>query len=352
LGSAARAASLVLGTAAGLALAAEGLVRAGQSLKLLLYQRSLPPVARRCIVPSRDPELLYELNPGWTDGTFTVNSFGMADDPREMEKPPGVFRIAFVGDSVTCGFELLPREDLYWKVLERRWNRAGSSGERIECLGFGVNGYGILQDARVVETRVRPFDPDLVVVQLSLNDPYPSDMPYGIYTPQGLLRSGNLALRLFSPERFRAWFFVERLYDREGRRRLREGFEKLARESRSGPPLLAVLFPHLYRPAYGRRNFARFHGLFREEAERAGLPFLDLLPEFLEAGILHDDLAKDPQHPDARGHRVAAEILERELRSRGLLPGLRGAHPTAEALAGSGTEANGRADPVRFRRSR
>jgi lysophospholipase L1-like esterase len=310
-----------------------GLVGVGLSLLALLVafesalriyhwlkKPDLPPVAERCLVPSDDRELVYELNAGWSREDFTVNSWGMADDELPVEKPDGVFRIAFVGDSITCNFEQRPRREIYLEILERELNARAAPGTRFECLNFGVNGYGILQELQVARTRASRFAPDLLVVQLGVNDPYPSTTDYGVYGPTSVLRTWDFLYRRLRPARFWAHVYVGRMYDAEGESRLRRGFGGFAEMAESGLPTVVVLFPYLYATAYESWGFTRYHELFAENAESFGLPLLDLYDAFSAGGLIDDTWPKDPIHPGAAGHRLAAASLLRLLESRDLLP--------------------------------
>ena len=283
---------------------------------------SLPPVEARALVPSADPDLIFEWNPGWSARGFSVNSHGMPDDEVDLEKPPGVFRIAFVGDSISANFGIRPRPEIYLEVLGRRLERAGRGGLHFEALNFGVNGYSILQDARELETRVLQFAPDLVVVQLCLNDPYPSVGPYARWVPSGPSKLWNFLLLRVSPERFFAWAYVGANYDADGIRNVKQGMARLAAVARGGPPVLAVLFPYLYARAYDEWGFERFHALYREAAQEAGLPLLDLYPSFRRAGLIAP-VNGDPVHPDRSGHELAASEIERDLDTLKLLPARR-----------------------------
>jgi hypothetical protein len=175
----------------------EAALRVYHVAKAWREDHSLPPLAARALVPSADPDLIYEWNPGWSTNGFSVNSRGMPDDEVELEKPPGVFRIAFVGDSISANFGHRPRPEIYLNVLAHKLDREARGGLRFEALNFGVNGYSILQSARMLEARVLPFAPDLAIAQLCLNDPYPSTSSYARMVPPGLSRLCNfLFLRL------------------------------------------------------------------------------------------------------------------------------------------------------------
>jgi lysophospholipase L1-like esterase len=288
-------------------------------LKNRSARRNMPPVSERVVVPSSDPALIFELAPGYSKDGFTVNSLGMADDEVTLEKPEGIFRIAFVGDSVSANFGFGLRSEIYLETLAEMLNQQHSNGRRFESLNFGVNAYSIGQSLRVAQTRALEMGADVIVAQLCLNDPYPSDTAYARLAPRFLLRSRDLLFRIVRPDRYWAYNFVERNYDDQGWVNVREGlagFAALARER----PVLAVLFPYLYEPAYSRWGFGGIHAGYRREADAVGVPFVDLLPSFREAGLLRDEWPMDPLHPNAEGHALAARVLRRELESRGWLP--------------------------------
>jgi lysophospholipase L1-like esterase len=81
-----------------------------------------------------------------------------------------------------------------------------------------------------------------------------------------------------------------------------------------------VLFPYFYAPAYESWDFDRIHRIWSESAAQAGIPFVDLKPVFEAAGEIDRRWPKDPLHPSAEGHRLAAHAIRSELEKRGLLP--------------------------------
>jgi lysophospholipase L1-like esterase len=274
-------------------------------------------VEQRVIVPSPDPELIFEFRANVDDDGFTTNSFGMPNAEIPQRKPAGHFRIAFVGDSVSAcwGYDLT-RDQLYLNRVAAALDAPG--GPRVEGLNFAVNGYSILQGVRVARTKVPPFEPDLVIAQLALNDPYPSDNFYVKVAPEGRLRVAVLARRLLRPDFYLAWFLVLRNYDAQGWENVRKGMQGYAELARQGPPVLAVLFPYASGPQYREWGIDALHAGYAEAARSAGLPFLDLFDAFAASGLI----AERPElHPDAEGHAVAARALVEELRARGLVPG-------------------------------
>jgi lysophospholipase L1-like esterase len=325
------AASLLLSFLLSLA-ALEGSLRVYHRLKEWRELRALPPVEARVLIPSSDPELIFEWNPGWKSDGFSVNSHGMPDREVSVEKPPGTFRIAAIGDSISANFGHRPRPEIYLNVLGRRLDREDWRGTRFEMLNFGVNGYGLLQSVRLLETRVLRFSPDLVIAQLCLNDPYPSSTPYAPLAPAGPSRLWSFVFRRLAPDRFWAASFGDYLHDDAGIRNLERGFAQLAKRARGGPPILAVLFPYLNAPAYDAWGFERLHETYRKAAREAGVPLLDLYRPLRDAGVVGSHpYPSDPIHPGREGHEIAASEILAELDRLGWLPG------TAATAGGAAT---------------
>lgn len=120
---------------------------------------------------SDDPRLRYELAPNATDGETTISSAGLRDREFSLAKPPGVFRIACIGDSITFGFGL-PAADSYPKRLENLLNACcAATNQHYEVMNFGVPGYNLKEIAETLRSRVPKYKPDLVVYGYCLNDP-------------------------------------------------------------------------------------------------------------------------------------------------------------------------------------
>jgi lysophospholipase L1-like esterase len=125
----------------------------------------------------------------WTQ----INRFGFRDKDRTLEKAPGVYRIAVLGDSYTeaRGVDL---DKTFTALAEQQLRgcaafEAGAENDAeagvendveggvengvegavevggVEVLNFGVSGYGTGQELLTLQQRVWQFDPDLIVVQ-------------------------------------------------------------------------------------------------------------------------------------------------------------------------------------------
>ncbi|MBM4050775.1 MAG: SGNH/GDSL hydrolase family protein, partial [Planctomycetes bacterium] len=256
-----------------------------------------------------DPELLYVNRPNYVkNGVRLTESHGILRGTEvSPNKPKGVFRIAVLGDSVAAGLALRTdaREEPFPEKLEALLNTAPSKGRTFDVLNFGTDGYGTLQEARLLETHARQFRPDLILLQYCLNDPAcsvtpgewfidrkrpvcliwdyvtarlgvtkdsenPLDPRYSLYVPGSLpLRSSPATVRhwkaLYRPG-WKAWRSVE------------QGFQRIRVQADAlGAPVVAVIFPLLASAEDADvAVLDRIHGQVQEEAARNGFRVLDL----------------------------------------------------------------------------
>jgi lysophospholipase L1-like esterase len=117
---------------------------------------------------------LYDRDNNFThESTIRVNNAGhieLSDDT--IAKPEGEFRIAAIGDSFTA---TTVSESTWAERLEAILNRSDdlkrSLGKKtFKVMNFGLDGTGIVQWPSVYETKVRKYQPDLVIVNFIGND--------------------------------------------------------------------------------------------------------------------------------------------------------------------------------------
>lgn len=142
-----------------------------------------------------DPVLVYTPRPGahgcwwlpfrpfrWQRADcipVTFGPHGFRDRPRPAGKPQGVFRIALVGDSLTFGQGVLDDETASVRLERILQERFGPS---VEVWNFGISGYNIEQEVRLIQTRLGAFNPDLVLLLYYTNDNCPA-----IFTPANFI---------------------------------------------------------------------------------------------------------------------------------------------------------------------
>src|SRR5262245_19292994 len=96
-----------------------------------------------------DPLLGWSLRPGagaWEDDEglawVKINSHGYRDRERAVSKPPGVYRIAVMGDSYTEARQVDLDKTFTYLSEEELNQRDCFGGRKVEVLNFGALGYG------------------------------------------------------------------------------------------------------------------------------------------------------------------------------------------------------------------
>src|SRR6185295_8006416 len=119
-----------------------------------------------------DPVLGWALRPGagaWEteEGVAwsKINSHGFRDRERSVAKPPGVYRVAVLGDSFTEARQV-DMDKTFTALAEQELNRRHCLGNnQVEVLNFGVPGFGTGQELLELRDRVWQFNPDMIVLQ-------------------------------------------------------------------------------------------------------------------------------------------------------------------------------------------
>ena len=147
--------------------------------------------------------LAFEFVPG-AAGTLVgapvrISSQGLRDREFSPNPPPGVFRIAGIGDSVCFG-RGVPPEETYLKVLETQLKRY-AGGERYEVMNFGIPGHNTATELEVFRTRALPFQPDAAILQYCAND---AELPNFVSTSPRPWSLRESFLRRFAREKVAA----------------------------------------------------------------------------------------------------------------------------------------------------
>ena len=100
---------------------------------------------------------------------------GIFDKDHLGPKPPGVYRIAFMGDSqvISSGRFLYAGPLTYPKRLEATLDLQGLSGPRgqaVEVLNAGVSGFSSWQGLMLLRSDLLPLEPDVVVAAFGYHD--------------------------------------------------------------------------------------------------------------------------------------------------------------------------------------
>ena len=216
------------------------------------------------------------------------NHDGLRDREHAVPKPPGVRRLACVGDSTTMGWGIRPAE-AYPQVLQDRLHAAG---QPVEVFNVALPGWTTRQERIAYERIARRYKVDRVVLGICLNDI--PEMQNNLARPPRLLallhqRSAMVRRAVRAHERQIA--DVEELFREPAPPRVSEAWERLFAEIRrlgaalraDGAGLGIVVLPFASQarpdapPPVPQRVLRAFC-----VAER--IPFLDVLPAIRDAG--------------------------------------------------------------------
>lgn len=286
---------------------------------------------------SRNPKIGYEPVPNldyagqelsFWDYQGKSNRLGYRDVEHAAAKPPGVYRIVVLGDSIAAGLRVERYEDTFPAVLERLLRARGLNAE---VINLSVSGYNTRQEVETLKDRGLRFDPDLVLLAYTLNDrermdgdilrallaEERSDGAVGAAHAHPLLVESALYRFL----RFRA-LASRAPSEEEVRRReelisgdtVAESLRDLAGLSRrEGFDVLVTVFPRLVR-WYSRYGYRDHHEFVAGLARENGFRLLDLLRSFQACkAVASGPLGADNFHPTAHGHRCAAEAMAEEI---------------------------------------
>ena len=266
---------------------------------------------------------------------YVTNAHGMRDDAVTVEKLPGSYRIALLGDSRTLGFGV-PIDAHYSKILEGYLRD-------VEVLNFGVIGYGVDQELLCLQKKALAFSPDLVVMYIAhfQDDRHMHRSRFGQPKPWFTLENGELVLHrgklaTMQPPTLSPWSDVTRWIRRYSRvankaraslKSLRAGAKPRVQDTRSEPTPAEV-------EAFERDTFDLALAILAEtqrvaneagagllvvtempelarRCEADGIPALDVKPA-LDNRIFA--LPEDLYHIDHAGNGVLAWEIARHLR--------------------------------------
>lgn len=312
-------ASLVLGFAVALLLG-EGIVRifdlapAAGFLKVGQYRLA------------KNEKIGWEPNPDFREGLpydpSESNAFGYRDADHTEEKPPGVYRVLILGDSLAMGYGIERYADTFPGVLDAQLR---AKDPDVEVLNFGVNGYNTQQEVELLLKRGLAYQPDLVLLQYCLNDTGHTagdvmirllrherrlDVLSIFEVQLGLLHSElyRFVRFRFAPDSPTAANGGEAL-EAVSQNRVAQYFRALTEMSRDHSfEVLVAVFP-VFDDLVSYRHH-RFHEDVGAAARRNGFHHLDLYKTFRACGDgTEATVALDPYHPSELGHRCSGFAL-------------------------------------------
>jgi lysophospholipase L1-like esterase len=273
-------------------------------------------------VASADETLLWEYRPSTAltirGVTLETNAHGFRDVERTLERPEGVERVVFLGDSVVFGHGTERRDGLVARYEELA--RAEVPGGRLEALNLGVDGYCTPQIAELMKVRALAFSPQRILYVFCLND-----FDFEGSSAQKVLYFGGPPRSFFLDVFRRGWrrLVVERRWlddDQDWHltcfHRTRDVvFADLAKMKRLADEH-GIAFQVVVVPVFpqGQRDWKGYalrdiHAELDAFLTQQDIDHLDLLPTFEACGLSPGEVALDLWHLTPRGHRLVAETL-------------------------------------------
>jgi hypothetical protein len=128
----------------------------------------------------RNVQLVWVSAPDHAEFVNRLNLYGFRDRTWRAAKPPGVRRIAFVGDSYVEGL-MAAADETIPAGFARCADRAGI---QVETMNLGVAGVDLAGEIRIIQDATLAFRPDTVFLVLSANDLTGTPEPPAPIAPQ------------------------------------------------------------------------------------------------------------------------------------------------------------------------
>ena len=266
----------------------------------------------------------------WKLAYATLNSLYCRDREWAEHKPPGTYRIAFVGDSFTYGWGIDDPRDRFTNLLQARFT--AESPQPVEVMNVAWAGWDTGDQLAFVRDHLGPYDVDEIVLCYLPNDlerliPTPADCdprtaPETYYFD---VRSSFLldwifhrviVPRLLQKYRYLDWL-ADGYADPQVLRRQTAVIAELTSLCRErGIKLRVVLFPFILGESE-RYDAVAVHARVAEALAQNDVPVLDLLPVVRKHDPRRLILGRHDPHPNEDAHRLFAAEIWRAFYSAG-----------------------------------
>ncbi len=305
-----------------------------------------------------DPELGWRMRPNvedhWEGVVIKTNSKGLRGPEISYERSANVFRILHLGDSIPFGYKLTNIEDAFSFLTEQKLKE--QTGSNLETVNAAVAGYSPWQEKLFLEREAIKYRPDLIILNISLNDLTDKFHMMGRYNPdktsdfEGIIptfarrmarKSGILYYATVLSNRGKFVLnteaasmerkgYAERLMNDQLDHRVREIWEMTFNNlvgifefcRTENVLVVMVIFPFDYQLTGQIESRQPQTGIIRL-ANQHNVPVLDLLPQLREMTEENKleirDVYMDVSHPTQLGHKMVADILVDFLVTNGIV---------------------------------
>ncbi len=256
------------------------------------------------------------------DGEFSmgINKFqppenreGFRDIEHQTANPENRFRVIFLGDSVTYGFNL----PFYMSYHQRLRKALDERGVPAEVFSMARPGWTVRQYRIALEKYAGKYGPDLVIAGCCLNDI--AEIKNNLNRPPEwlvwLARHSALVYALVDPED-REVEQVEELFEIPPPPKIQNAYELFFQEllslskaaEKSGAQFCVTLFPFLFQVRESMDPIPQ--KLLEDFCKKNSIRYINILPVFEGTG---DTCFIDHDHLSPIGAKKVARALEREL---------------------------------------
>lgn len=242
----------------------------------------------------------------------------MRDSEPRPKDDLSVSRIIVLGDSTTFGFGVAG-ENTYSDLLERFLN-GKSNANQFEVLNFGVGGYSTQDEELVLEFKGLSWNPDLVIIGYSLNDPETDPIqPLDSYFQKPSWWQYSNILRLIAKAKNGADIslvgdgdYIRYLHapQQEKWQSVVQAFEKIDSMTRvRNIPVLLAIFPMIPEKSWSKYRYKDLHHQVATAATRKGFYVIDLYDAYSVYPAEHLRVSSSDRHPNKLGHQLAANVI-------------------------------------------
>jgi lysophospholipase L1-like esterase len=262
-------------------------------------------------IESDNTTLLWEYRPNFSGeylgATIATNRQGFRDTEHPVEKPPGVRRVVFAGDSVTVGVGVELQN-----IFVRQFQDIAHSDKaapRVEAMSVSIDGYSGEQVLELIRERAIAFSPDVVVYVMCMND-------------FDFVRASGMKKKFFAkPEsfflrvirriyiKFLGGDYYEQTFKENGATVLTDVAHTNQLLTESGVEFYVALMPILkINDPYDEYPLTWLHAEIYSQLQGQQVPVIDLRPGLEEHAQLIS-LGFDELHLNERGHEETARLL-------------------------------------------
>jgi lysophospholipase L1-like esterase len=248
------------------------------------------------------------LDARWNGKVFRTDALGHRGPTISLKKPPGTFRVIVLGSSNTMGHGV-DDEETYARRLEAWLNERAGQGRRIEVVNLAVSGDSPTQRLLRLQLEADALEPDWILADVTALDfsleeqhlrwvvAHRAEVPFDFVreTLESSQVNANDSTEAFHKKISKS---LKPMLDRTY-----EAWKTEAR--RIGAPLTLLILPR----ADSKTESPSLFQLFRDQADRHAIPYIDLSGAFDRFDLDDYRIAPWDHHPNAMGHQLIFERL-------------------------------------------